>query len=202
MASFVWMLLTEPSYKPNTLTARSLAGEESEPEDLPEGTSSEAGGWLQPPSPIHRGPESPFRKPAQIHRGVDIDAIVNSMFAMRPLAVIFALAYLAGNAVVAFLMVFFATFPFENQSPEDAAKDDWLIGVALILFVLALITTLAILLSRLGWAVAAYVAAAGSGVAPLVWALDVSEHSYGKLVVWGTAIELVGLGAVALARRV
>jgi hypothetical protein len=29
MASFVWMLLTEPSYKPNTLMARSLAGEES-----------------------------------------------------------------------------------------------------------------------------------------------------------------------------
>ena len=33
MASFVWMLLTEPSYKPNTLTALSLAGEESKPED-------------------------------------------------------------------------------------------------------------------------------------------------------------------------
>jgi hypothetical protein len=33
MASFVWMLLTEPSYKPNTLVARSLAGEESKPED-------------------------------------------------------------------------------------------------------------------------------------------------------------------------
>jgi hypothetical protein len=45
MASFVWMLLTEPSYKPNTLMARSLAGEESKPEDLPDGTSSEAG-WL------------------------------------------------------------------------------------------------------------------------------------------------------------
>ena len=34
MASFVWMLLTEPSYKPNTLTALSLAGEESKPEDI------------------------------------------------------------------------------------------------------------------------------------------------------------------------
>jgi hypothetical protein len=45
MAPFVWMLLAEPSYKPNTLTARSLAGEESKPEDLPDGTSSEAG-WL------------------------------------------------------------------------------------------------------------------------------------------------------------
>jgi hypothetical protein len=34
MASFVWMLLTEPTYKPNTLTALSLAGEESKPEDI------------------------------------------------------------------------------------------------------------------------------------------------------------------------
>jgi hypothetical protein len=33
MASFMWMLLAEPSYKPNTVTALSLAGEESEPED-------------------------------------------------------------------------------------------------------------------------------------------------------------------------
>ncbi len=34
MASFVWMLLAEPSYKPNTVTALSLAGEESKPEDI------------------------------------------------------------------------------------------------------------------------------------------------------------------------
>jgi hypothetical protein len=61
MASFVWMLLTKPSYKPNTLTAQSLAGEESGPEDLSQGTSSEAGRWLQPPSPIHAGPESLIR---------------------------------------------------------------------------------------------------------------------------------------------
>jgi hypothetical protein len=133
--------------------------------------------------------------------GVDIGAIMNSMFAIRPLAVILALAYLVGNAAVAFLLVFFATFPFENQSPEDADKGDWLIGIALVLFVLAMVTTLTILLSRLRWAVAAYVAAAGSGVALLVWAIGVSEHSDGKLVVWGTAIELAGLGAVALARR-
>jgi hypothetical protein len=40
MASFVWMLLAEPTYKPNTLTARSLAGEESEPEDITETITS------------------------------------------------------------------------------------------------------------------------------------------------------------------
>jgi hypothetical protein len=45
MASFVWMLLTEPSYKPNTLTARSLASEESKPEDARETTTFDAAGW-------------------------------------------------------------------------------------------------------------------------------------------------------------
>ena len=39
MASFVWMLLAEPTYKPNTLTARSLTGEESKPEDAGETTT-------------------------------------------------------------------------------------------------------------------------------------------------------------------
>jgi hypothetical protein len=34
MASFVWMLPAEPSYKPNTVIALSLAGEESKPEDI------------------------------------------------------------------------------------------------------------------------------------------------------------------------
>ena len=125
----------------------------------------------------------------------------NSMFAMRSLSVLFALAYLAGNAVFAFLMVFIATFPFENQSPEDVGKDDWLIGVAVILFALALATGLAILLRRVALAVVAFVAAAGLGVWLLVWAVNVSEHSDGRLLVWGTVIELAGLAAVTVTRR-
>jgi hypothetical protein len=44
MASFVWMLLTEPSYKPNTLTALSLAGEESRPEKTPQPYTPEVPG--------------------------------------------------------------------------------------------------------------------------------------------------------------
>jgi hypothetical protein len=53
MASFVWMLLAEPSYKPNTLTARSLAGEESKPEDFIEAiTSHVAGECAQAENPL------------------------------------------------------------------------------------------------------------------------------------------------------
>jgi peptidoglycan/LPS O-acetylase OafA/YrhL len=132
---------------------------------------------------------------------VDIGIILNSMFAMRPLSVLLGLAYLAGHVVVAFLMIFIATFPFENQSPEDVGKDDWLIGVAVILFALALVTALAILLRHVVWAVVAYVAAAGVGIALLVWAVDESEHSDGKPLLWGTVIELAGLAAVAVTRR-
>jgi hypothetical protein len=55
MASFVWMLLAEPSYKPNTLTAQSLAGEESKPEDFIEAiTSRVAGGCAQAENPLRR----------------------------------------------------------------------------------------------------------------------------------------------------
>jgi hypothetical protein len=133
--------------------------------------------------------------------GVDTGVIRNSMFAMRPLSVLLGLAYLAGNAVFAFLMVFFATFPFENQSPEDVGKDDWLIGVAVLLFALGLVTALAILLRRAALAVLAYVAAAGLGVGLLVWAVGVSEHSDGKLLLWGTVIELAGLAALTFTRR-
>jgi hypothetical protein len=35
------MLLTEPSYKPNTVTALSLAGEESKPEDITKCSTSD-----------------------------------------------------------------------------------------------------------------------------------------------------------------
>jgi Na+/melibiose symporter-like transporter len=132
---------------------------------------------------------------------VDIGVILNSMFAMRPLSVLLGLAYLAGNAVFALLMVFLATFPFENQSPEDAGKDDWLIGVAVLLLALALVTALAILLRRVALALIGYVVAAGLGVALLVWAVGESEHSDGKLLLWGTLIELAGLAAVAVTPR-
>jgi hypothetical protein len=47
MASFVWTLLAEPSYKPNTVTALSLAGEDSEPEDITKA--------IRPPMPARKG---------------------------------------------------------------------------------------------------------------------------------------------------
>jgi hypothetical protein len=108
-------------------------------------------------------------------------------------------AYLTGHLITAFLLIFWATFPFENQSPEEAANDDWLIGLAAGVSVVGLVVTFVIVfITR--WAVAAYAAAVVAGGALLAWALTVSEHSDGKLLLWAAAIELTGLAAVALSR--
>jgi hypothetical protein len=104
-------------------------------------------------------------------------------------------AYLTGHLITAFLLYFLATFPFENQSPEEAANDDWLIGVAVGVVVVGLVPTFGIVFLR-RWAVAAYAAAVVAGGALLAWALTVSEHSDGKLLLWGAGIELTGLAAV------
>jgi hypothetical protein len=77
---------------------------------------------------------------------------------VRVLAVFLAAAYLATNAFTAFLLIFLATFPFENLG--EAAADDWLIGVAIVLVSLALAVVVAVAYRRPDWAIVAY------GVAP------------------------------------
>jgi hypothetical protein len=118
---------------------------------------------------------------------------------MRTFSAVLALAYFAGHAIMAFLLVFWATFPFENQSPEEAAGDDWLIGVGLGVFILGLVVALAIMF-RSRWAVVAYAVALAAGGVLLFWALTVSEHSDGKLVLLGTAVEAIGLVALSLSQ--
>lgn len=117
---------------------------------------------------------------------------------MRALALIFAVAYLLANVGAALLMSFFATFPFENQTPEERAADDWLIGVGILVAALAIVTLIAVILRRQGWATLVFAVNAVLGFALLRWAVGVSDHSDGKLIVWTLAIESTGLGAVAL----
>ena len=61
---------------------------------------------------------------------------------MRPLALTAAALHVVVSAVAAFLMFFVATFPFENQSIDEAA-DDWLIGAVAAVALLALVPRLA-----------------------------------------------------------
>lgn len=109
------------------------------------------------------------------------------------------LAYLAGNGLAGLAIVFFATFPFENQSPEDRAARHWLIPVAPVLFLLALLVLIALVRRQQHRAFAAYVANAAVGFALLAWALRVSEHSDQRLWVSALAVEIAGLAAVAFA---
>jgi hypothetical protein len=119
---------------------------------------------------------------------------------MRAVSRLLALLYLAGHAVAGFLIVFAATFPFENQSPEEAAGDGWLIVVGVGVLIVGLFVTAAIVfLPRL--AIAAYAVALLADVLLLAWALGDSHHSDGKLVFWGVAIELAGLAALVTSRH-
>ncbi len=117
---------------------------------------------------------------------------------MRAFALTLAVAYLLANVGAALFMSFLATFPFENQSPEDRAADDWLIGVGILAAVLALGTLIAVILRRQGWATFVFATNAVLGLALLKWAVGVSDHGDGTVIVWILAIEATGLGAVAL----
>jgi hypothetical protein len=81
----------------------------------------------------------------------------------RPASILFAAAFLVGHAITAFLLVFWATFPFENQSADEAANDDWLIGVGVGVLVVGFVVALGTLFAQ-RWAVVAYAMAAVAGV--------------------------------------
>ena len=117
---------------------------------------------------------------------------------MRRLALTLGVTYLLANVGAALLMAFFASFPFENQSPEERAARAWLIPVGAGLAFLAIVTLIALIARRRGWALVAFALGASLAVFPLAWAVRVSDHSDGKLVAWTLAIELTGLGAVSL----
>jgi hypothetical protein len=119
---------------------------------------------------------------------------------MRPLGLTLGFAYVVATVGAAYVTVFFATFPFENQSSEDRAALAWLIPVGAGLALLAIATLIALAVRRRGWALVTFALGAGLAAFLLAWAVRVSDHSDGKLVAWALAIELTGLGAVSLGR--
>jgi hypothetical protein len=125
---------------------------------------------------------------------------------MRALALLAAVLHLAVIAAAAFLMSFGATFPFENQSPEDAAADDWLLGAAPLIVSLAIAFTVAIAFAvarRLALLVAVAALASELAVDAVVlrYALGESDHSDGKLLLAALAGVVTGLIAVIAARQ-
>jgi hypothetical protein len=93
-------------------------------------------------------------------------------------------------------MWFAATFPFENQSPERAAADDWLIGVAPVVLILALAIVGAVIARRAALAAVALVAQFAVAAVVAAYALRESDHSDGRLVLYATAVAVTAIAAV------
>jgi quinol-cytochrome oxidoreductase complex cytochrome b subunit len=115
---------------------------------------------------------------------------------MRALALAAAALHVVLCAVAAFLMWFAATFPFENQSPERAAADDWLIGVAPVVLILALAIVGAVIARRAALAAVALVAQFAVAAVVAAYALRESDHSDGRLVLYATAVAVTAIAAV------
>jgi hypothetical protein len=93
-------------------------------------------------------------------------------------------------------MFFAATFAFENQSPEQAAADDWLVGVAPVIVILAIAIVGAVIARRAALATIALVAELAVAAVVVAYALRESDHSDGKLVLYASAIALSSVAAV------
>lgn len=121
---------------------------------------------------------------------------------MRIFAFIAAAAHVAVTGSAAFAMCFFATFPWENQSPEDAASDNWLLVAAPLLLGLAIAFTVAIFVPRVPVAISLIFLAAEFAVAAVVlrYALGKSDHSDGQLLLAAVAAAASGIAAAIAAR--
>ena len=106
---------------------------------------------------------------------------------MRPLALTAAALHVVVSAVAAFLMSFVATFPFENRSVDEATADDWLIGAAAAVALLALVIGGAVVARSGAVAAIGVTAQLTVGAVVFVYALGESEHSDGVLVLYGLA---------------
>ncbi len=114
-------------------------------------------------------------------------------------AIVLSLLHSLAVTGIAYVLVFWALFPWENQ--DDPASDDWLIAVAAILFAssAAMFVTLVAKRRRLARiALAVHLAIA---LAILVGALESSQHSDGQLVGLVSGVETIGVVAFAIRFR-
>jgi hypothetical protein len=116
----------------------------------------------------------------------------------RIVGAVLGLLYLAENAFAGYVLIFLATFPFENVDPKDRAGDDWLIAVGLLLGAFALILAIAVAARSSVLAGAMLALNSAITVSLLVWGLEQSDHSDGMLVALAFAVEATGAAAVFL----
>jgi len=116
------------------------------------------------------------------------------------LAILCAIANLGAIGVAAFLMSFFATFPWENLTPEEQTADDWLVLAAIVLAASALGLVLCVVMSWQRLGVVALAVQTVVSLSALAYALEGSSHSDGKLLGFAFAVELAAVGALVLSR--
>jgi quinol-cytochrome oxidoreductase complex cytochrome b subunit len=124
--------------------------------------------------------------------------------AMRALAVSTALLHLVLCGIAGFFMFFFATFPFENPSPETEAADDWLVGGAAVIVIVALTLLGGVIARRVALSEVVLVAQLIVGAVILSWAVGQTNKSDGVLVLCALAVAIpavVATAATGAARR-
>jgi hypothetical protein len=115
---------------------------------------------------------------------------------VRALALSSAALHLVLCGIAGFLMYFVALFPWENQTPESAAADDWLIGAAAVTVALALLIGGAVVARRRPLASGAVVAQLLVTAVVVSYALGESDHSDGTLTLYVLGVAVTALAAV------
>jgi hypothetical protein len=106
---------------------------------------------------------------------------------LRGLAVAAAVLHACLCVPAALLLFFVGTFSWENQTPEEAAGNDWLVGAALLVALFGILLGAAVLARRVNVAVFALLAQLVVGAGVVTWAVRVSHHSDGKLLLFALA---------------
>ena len=120
---------------------------------------------------------------------------------MRALSLTSAAVHVVLVAAAAFLMWFAAVFPFENQSPEQAAADDWLLAAAPLIVLFSIAMGGATIARRVKLVAAALSAEFAVAAVVLIYALGESDHSDGSLMLFALATVLTGAVAAIATRR-
>jgi hypothetical protein len=121
---------------------------------------------------------------------------------MKAWAVLLAAVSLVAVMLVVLFTWFLANGPWENTTEEDRHRVVVeLVLPALVIFVFACLTLLAIAIDKDALALAAYGGQVVIGLVLLARGLDASTHSDGKVVLFALAVQLPGALAVLLKRN-
>ncbi len=114
-------------------------------------------------------------------------------------AIVLSLLHSLAITGIAYVLVFWALFPWENH--DDPTSDDWLIAVAAILSASSAATFVTLVAKRRRLARIAFAVHLAVALAILVGALESSQHSDPRPVGVALGVEMIGLMAFAIRFR-